>query len=114
MELHKNANLELPVCRPYTEDLNDGIVWVPYPRSNQIKCIEKPALLRCVAIELADLAEISVNHKGLFAGGAIDMAVDSLWRETEKLHNHLCQWHENLPDFLRVDEHAVPQVLFLQ
>lgn len=114
MELHKNANLELPVCRPYTDDPNDGIVWVPYPRSNQIQCIEKPALLRCVATELADLAEISVNHWRLFAGGAINMTVDCLWRETNKLYNHLRQWYENLPDFLRVDDNAVPQVLFLQ
>lgn len=115
MDLQKNANLEYPVYRPWTDDsLNDNIVWTPYPRSNQVKCPNKPALLGYVMAALANLTEITSNIQELFNSKAFDMRIDDLWRETNEFHTLLCRWRQELPDVFAVDDHPVPQVLFFQ
>lgn len=115
MELHKDANLEPPLCRPYTpDDLNDNIAWTPYPRSNQIEYAEKPGLLRYVATELANLTEITAGIQQLFFMDACHMEINDLWRKTNRIYSRLQLWHENMPDVLEIDDRPVPQVLFLQ
>lgn len=115
MELHKDANLEAPVCRPYTsDDLNDNIAWTPYPRSNQVEYAEKPGLLRYVATELANLTEITAGIQQLFFMDACHMEINDLWRKTNRIYSRLQLWHENMPDVLEIDDRPVPQVLFLQ
>lgn len=114
MELRKNANLEPPVCRPFTEDdLDDDVAWTPYPRSNQVKYAKKPGLLRYVATELANLTEITADIQRLFFINACHMGVNDLWRKTNELYSRLQQWRENIPGIMMIHDHPVPQVLFL-
>lgn len=114
IELHKDANLQPPVRRPYTpDDLDDNIAWIPYPRSNQIEYAEKPGVLRYVATELANLAEITAGTQQLFFMNTCHMEVNDLWRRTNQIYSRLQQWFENMPDVLKTDGNAVPQVVFL-
>lgn len=113
--LRKNANLDLPISRPYTEDdLLDGAVWAPYPRLNQAQYGQQPALLRYVGIEMANLAEITINIIGLSFRQITGMGIDSLWNATNELHVRLVKWYEDLPAVLHVDGYPAPHVVFLQ
>ncbi|TQB67506.1 hypothetical protein MPDQ_005421 [Monascus purpureus] len=115
MELHKDANLEPPMCRPHTSgDLNDDISWIPYPRSNQIEYANKPGLLRHVATELFNLTEVTAAIQQLFFMNACHMDVNDLWTRTNEIFSRLQEWRQNMPDILKTDDYPVPQVLFLQ
>lgn len=113
--LRKNPNLELPISRPYMDnDLVDNAIWEPYPRLNQTKDDQKPALLRSVGIEMASLAEIAVDILELSFRRISGMGIDGLWNATNELYVRLISWHDNLPEVLQIDDYSVPQVMFLQ
>lgn len=115
MTLLKVADLDLPLSRPYTGyDLDDDIMWIPYPRSNQIDYARKPALLRYVMADLSDLTEIVVDIQNLLFDKARRMSIDDTWTAANQLYTKLQHWHENLPRILDIDSRPVPQVLLLR
>lgn len=115
MTLLKVADLDLPLSRPYTGyDLDDDIMWIPYPRSNQIDYAKKPALLRYVMADLSGLTEIVVDIQNLLFDKARRMSIDDTWTAANQLYTKLQHWHENLPRILDIDSRPVPQVLLLR
>ena len=115
MALQKVANLRFPFNKPHlTDELSDGIMWIPYPRSNQVKYVEKPALLRSVLAGLVDLTEIALDIQDLLYDKAFCLDTRSIWIETTELYHRLRRWMEDLPEDLKLDEQPVPQVLYLQ
>lgn len=115
MGLQKVANLRSPFGKPHmTDELSDRIMWIPYPRSNQVKYAEKPALLRSVLAGLVDLTEIALDIQDLLYDRAFGLDTQSIWVETTELYHRLQRWMEDLPDDLKLDEQPVPQVLYLQ
>lgn len=60
------ADFRLPATKPFMRnDLEDGIMWTPYPRSNRMDYARKPALLRYIMVEMVDLTEILVEIQDL-------------------------------------------------
>lgn len=113
--LHKVADLDLPLATLYTgDDLSDDIMWIPYPRSNQIDYAKKPALLRYVMANLCDLIKIVVEIQDLLFDKARQMSIDDSWTAANQLYTRLRHWYENLPRILDIDNQPVPQALLLR
>lgn len=111
----KTVDLTLPGPRPYTiDDLDDDVMWTPYPHTNQNSYVEKPSLLRFVTVELAYLAEILADISSLLFDKAFDMGVDDLWLAAERLYSRLRIRLDRLPDALEIDDLEVPQALFVR
>lgn len=73
------ADFRLPATKPFMRnDLEDGIIWTPYPRSNRIDYARKPALLRYIMLEMVDLTEILVEIQDLLFNRASRMEADDL------------------------------------
>ncbi|OJJ46666.1 hypothetical protein ASPZODRAFT_152115 [Penicilliopsis zonata CBS 506.65] len=114
MTLRKIANLGRPIFWPYAQKHHsDGIAWTPYPRSNQIECTSRPALLRCVMTELIKLMEIAWEIHGLLFERAFGSDPGDIWAAASDFHRRLQNWSRNLPKALDIDDQPVPQVLFL-
>lgn len=108
LEMRTTADLILPIVRPYaTDDLDDGIMWSPYPRTNQISYVKKPALLRYMTNELANLTEIVVDIDLLF-DKALDIGVDGLWSAADGIYSRIRTCLEFLPDALRIENQPLP------
>lgn len=115
LEMGKTVDLTLPGPRPYTiDDLDDDVMWTPYPHTNQNSYVEKPSLLRFVTVELAYLAEILADISSLLFDKAFDMGVDDLWLAAERLYSRLRIRLDRLPDALEIDDLEVPQALFVR
>jgi hypothetical protein len=113
MARQRDAKFEFPISKPYRRDeLDEGIMWTPYPRSNQIDYAKKPALLRYVMIEMSDLTEILVEVQGLLFDNPFQG--DELWRAVDLQYTRLKLWYNKLSDALDIDERPVPQVLLLR
>ncbi|KAE8365885.1 hypothetical protein BDV27DRAFT_144045 [Aspergillus caelatus] len=117
MECRKTANLTPPIFEPPVRDnINDDIVWIPYPRSNHIEYEKKPALLREIMIQTVGFTELVVNMQDLLFDEAFDMNIGDLCRAVSALYTRLETWLKKLPGPLKIDKEAVqvPQVLSLQ
>ena len=117
MECRKTANLKPPIFEPPVRDnINDDIVWIPYPRSNHIEYEKKPALLREIMIQTVGFTELVVNLQDLLFDEAFDMNIGDLCRAVSALYARLETWLRDLPSPLKIDKEAVqvPQVLSLQ
>lgn len=115
LEMGQTADFKLPVTRPFAKDgLDDGIMWSPYPRTNQIRCVEQPALLSYVLIELANLTEIIVDMENLLFDKAFDMAAPDLWSAALVIYSRIQTSLECLPDALSIDDNPLPQALFVR
>ncbi|KAE8135003.1 hypothetical protein BDV38DRAFT_273207 [Aspergillus pseudotamarii] len=117
MECRKPVNLKPPIFEPPVRDnINDDIVWIPYPRSNHIEYEKKPALLREIMIQTVGFAELVVSMQDLLFDEAFDMNIGDLCRAVSALYTRLETWLRDLPGVLKIDKAAlqVPQVLSLQ
>lgn len=115
LEMGTTADLMLPIGRPYaTDDLHDSIMWSPYPRTNQISYAEKPALLRYMVNELANLTEIMVDIEDLLFDKVFDIGVDGLWSAADGIYSRIRTCLEFLPDALRIGDQPLPQALFVR
>lgn len=116
MTLQKVSGLRSPPSRPYAkEDMDvDDVHWTPYPRSNQVSCPTKPALLRYVKHALATLMELAWEIQDLLVERVFDLDIEGAWAATADLHGRLESWVEELPAMLKVDNNPLPHVLLLQ
>lgn len=115
LEMGQTADLPNPATKPYpTEGLDDGIMWRPYPHTNQISCVEQPALLRYVMKELANLTEIIVDMESLLFDKALDMAPVDVWPAADRIYSRIQTSLECLPDGLSIDDKPLPQALFVR
>lgn len=115
MERHRVANLQFPRATPFlSNDLEDSVSWIPYPRSNQNEYDSRPALLRHVMVAMASLTEINIEIQDLLFDQALDMNFDELWTAAGELYARLRKWHKSLPEILQIGEEPIPQILFVQ
>lgn len=113
MKLRKNANLASPVCRVQQAGDRD-VDWTPYPRSNQITYITKPAHLPQAREGLADLTNIMVQVQGLFHDKDLVENFEALLAKAEDLYKRLQRWLADWPDGSQVGKESIPQLLILR
>lgn len=113
MKLRKNANLASPVCRVQQAGDRD-VDWNPYPRSNQITYITKPAHLPQVRGGLADLTNIMMQVQGLFYDERLIGGFEALLAKAEDLYKRLQRWLADWPDGSQVGQEPIPQLLILR
>ncbi|KAB8233349.1 putative C6 transcription factor [Aspergillus alliaceus] len=117
MESRKPVNLRPPIFQLRGRDtVDDDVVWIPYPRSNHIEYLKKPALLREIMIQTVDFTELVVNMQDLLFDKAFDMAIGDLRIAVSAMYTRLETWLRNLPRPLGIDKESVqvPQILNLQ
>ncbi|KAL3474848.1 hypothetical protein BJX99DRAFT_247911 [Aspergillus californicus] len=112
LESRKMANLGVPRLSLHEmEDLESDVLWIPYhPRLDYMGYSRKPALLRYVMAGLAGLTETIADIQDLFFEKALDMSINDVWVEVNRLHTRLEGFHR---DTAVIDEQPVPQLLFL-
>lgn len=113
MKLRKDANLAPPVCRVQQAGNND-VDWIPYPRSNQITYITKPAQLPQVREGLAVLTNIMMEVQGLFYDERLIGNFEALLRKAEDSYKCLQRWLADWPDGSQVGKEPIPQLLILR
>lgn len=113
--MRQPPDLVLPDLKPYIiNDLDDNIMWTPYPRTNQISYVEKPALIRYVMIEHVHLTEILIDICSLLFDKAFDMGIDDLWLAANRIYSRLQMCLERLSGALKVEDQQAPQALFVR
>lgn len=116
LESRKPVNLRPPIFQLHGRDtVDDDVVWIPYPRSNHIEYLKKPALLREIMIQTVDFTELVVNMQDLLFDKAFDMAIGDLRIAVSAMYARLETWLRNLPRPLEIDKESVqvPQILNL-
>lgn len=113
MKLRKDANLASPICKVQLAG-NRDFDWTPYPRSNKITYVSKPAHLPQVREGLAELTNIMMHVQGLFYDEGLTRSFQALLAEAEAPYNRLQRWLADWPDGSQVGKMPIPQLLILR
>lgn len=113
MKLRKDADLASPICR--VQQAGDcDVDWTPYPRSNQITYVTKPAHLPRVREGLAELTNIMLLVQRLFHDEKLIGDFGALSEEAGHSYERLQRWLADWPDGSQLGKEPIPQLLVLR
>lgn len=113
MKLGEDADLASP--KYSMQQAGDcDVDWTPYPRSNQITYITKPAHLPQVRVGLADLTNIVMHVQELFCDERSMGSFEALLAKAEDSYKRLQRWLADWPDGSQAGKEPTPQLLVLR
>ncbi|OJJ52511.1 hypothetical protein ASPSYDRAFT_62822 [Aspergillus sydowii CBS 593.65] len=115
LEYGRMAHIGVPrLSLDKLHEIEQDAVWVPYrPRSNHIDLPREPAFLHHVMAGLAELANTLADIQNLFLVEAPDMSIHQIWEKASQLYDRVEVYRKGLRDPVMIDDHPVPQILYL-
>ncbi|KAJ5098565.1 hypothetical protein N7532_005566 [Penicillium argentinense] len=111
MKMQKIVNLALPVSKVHVGGDHE-LDWTPYPRSNQISYVTKPAHLPRVRQGPTELTYIMLHLQEFLYDKT--MSFQTLFAEVENPYNPLRWWLAGWPDASKTGKEPIPQFLVLR
>jgi hypothetical protein len=117
MELHRVSALKHPDSNLSSEEeATDKTMWSPYPLTNRLDYVRKPARLRYAMRKLADLTLITVDIQELLFEKVFEITVERLWATARVFFSRLETWlvdlKGELQDQMSPNNHVDVQLSF--
>ncbi|KAH1610268.1 hypothetical protein KXV55_006288 [Aspergillus fumigatus] len=115
MELQRVPALKPPSSNLFSdEEATEKTMWSPYPLTNRLDYIRKPARLRYAMQKLADLTLITVDIQELLFEKVFEITVERLWAEVGVFLSRLETWLVDMKGAMEDEDQSMPHMSFLR
>ncbi|GIJ98675.1 hypothetical protein Aspvir_000793 [Aspergillus viridinutans] len=115
MELQRMSALKHPDSNLSSEEeVSDKTMWSPYPLTNRLDYVRKPARLRYAMRKLADLTLITVDIQELLFEKVFQITVERLWAAARVFFSRLDTWLVDLKGAMEDEDQIMPHFSFLR
>jgi hypothetical protein len=115
MELQRVSALKHPDSNLFSEEeATEKTMWSPYPLTNRLDYVKKPARLHYAMRKLADLTLITVDIQELLFEKVFEMTVERLWAAARVFFSRLETWLVDLKGAMEDEDLFMPHISFLR
>jgi hypothetical protein len=115
MELQRAPALKHPDSNLFSEEkATEKTMWSPYPLTNRLDYVRKPARLRYAMRKLADLTLITVDIQELLFEKVFEIPVEQLWAAARVFFSRLETWLVGLKGAMEDEDQFMPHMSFLR